>query len=833
MTVLCTQSRRLGGLLLALGCTSAAISGCSPTGYRLQADREAYAVIAERNLDARWAAAGYSIEIDPRSRYFDSHDPDRSPMPPDDPASQEYMRVVNGTKGWKHWYDNGERIELENPAWREELAGFVETTEDGSVKLNVNSALKLAYMHSPSHQDQLETLYLSALDVTAERFRLETQFFGGHDAAYAHNGSLAPAGLSFDSASGQFVVTPSADVDGLESNRLTMASALRLERRFATAGQLLAGFANSFVFEFTGGDANLSASLANFTFIQPLLRGAGKDVALERLTSIERTLLANLRAYGQFRQGFYTQVAIGELGVTGPQRGGRGTNLTVFSGQAGVSGYIGLLQQLQQIRNSEDNLSLQLRTLAQLEALLDVGVIDLVQVDQFRQSVENERDNLLKSRNRLALALDRYKTSTLGLPPELPVELDDTLIRQFQLVTREATAIQDSIVELQDRVGELPDDSGVEAVRQVLAGAARLVEPFREQLNDVQENLVGMETAAPDREQTMTNEEQKLFRRDRARLVTTLADVEQKFSQAQAKLKSIQAGLTEKTRKATVREVVVWLGNLFRIVQRSVLVQARARLESVTVGSIDLKSDRAFKIALANRLDFMNGRAALVDSWRLIQVNADALQSILNLTASGGMQTAKNNPASFRAPTGDLQLGLEFDAPFTRLLERNSYRESLVNYQRSRRGLIRSRDSLHLGLRELLRQIKQLRTSLEIQRRAVAIAIRRVDLTRSALYAPVPPPQPGQGAAQFGPTAAQNLLAALSSLRNTQNNFMGVWLNYYAARMRLSRELGVMVVDQDGIWIDEPIPDTIENLPPSEDDPAAQEPPVAPTPSTI
>jgi len=813
MTVLCTQSRRLGGLLLALGCTSAAISGCSPTGYRLQADREAYAVIAERNLDARWAAAGYSIEIDPRSRYFDSHDPDRSPMPPDDPASQEYMRVVNGTKGWKHWYDNGERIELENPAWREELAGFVETTEDGSVKLNVNSALKLAYMHSPSHQDQLETLYLSALDVTAERFRLETQFFGGHDAAYAHNGSLAPAGLSFDSASGQFVVTPSADVDGLESNRLTMASALRLERRFATAGQLLAGFANSFVFEFTGGDANLSASLANFTFIQPLLRGAGKDVALERLTSIERTLLANLRAYGQFRQGFYTQVAIGELGVTGPQRGGRGTNLTVFSGQAGVSGYIGLLQQLQQIRNSEDNLSLQLRTLAQLEALLDVGVIDLVQVDQFRQSVENERDNLLKSRNRLALALDRYKTSTLGLPPELPVELDDTLIRQFQLVTREATAIQDSIVELQDRVGELPDDSGVEAVRQVLAGAARLVEPFREQLNDVQENLVGMETAAPDREQTMTNEEQKLFRRDRARLVTTLADVEQKFSQAQAKLKSIQAGLTEKTRKATVREVVVWLGNLFRIVQRSVLVQARARLESVTVGSIDLKSDRAFKIALANRLDFMNGRAALVDSWRLIQVNADALQSILNLTASGGMQTAKNNPASFRAPTGDLQLGLEFDAPFTRLLERNSYRESLVNYQRSRRGLIRSRDSLHLGLRELLRQIKQLRTSLEIQRRAVAIAIRRVDLTRSALYAPVPPPQPGQGAAQFGPTAAQNLLAALSSLRNTQNNFMGVWLNYYAARMRLSRELGIMSLDQQGRWIESPLPSADGNEP--------------------
>ena len=44
----------------------------------------------------------------------------------------------------------------------------------------------------------------------------------------------------------------------------------------------------------------------------------------EQLTFDERTLLANLRAYAQFRQGFYTQVVIGELGVSGPQRAGRG-----------------------------------------------------------------------------------------------------------------------------------------------------------------------------------------------------------------------------------------------------------------------------------------------------------------------------------------------------------------------------------------------------------------------------------------------------------------------------------------------------------------------------
>jgi hypothetical protein len=78
-------------------------------------------------------------------------------------------------------------------------------------------------------------------------------------------------------------------------------------------------------------------------------------------------------------------------------------------------------------------------------------------------------------------------------------------------------------------------------------------------------------------------------------------------------------------------------------------------------------------------------------------------------------------------------------------------------------------------------------------------------MTRAAFYAPVRPPQPGQRPAQFGPTAATNLLTALSALRNTQNNFMGVWLNYYAARMRLDRELGTMRLDENGNWIDHPI----------------------------
>jgi len=1113
-TMLFIYPRIAWAVPLTLVCASVAINGCSRTKYRVQADREAYHVIAERNVDPRWCVADYSIEIDPRSRYFDPCDPDCPPMPPDDPASHRYMHFVDGKKGWRYWHCAGDRIELENPTWREALGDYVEVGEDGSVKLSVDSALKLAYVHSPSHQDQLETLYLSALDVTRERFRLDTQFFGGYDLDYAHKGSLVPARLGYDPVLARFVVYPPFDDPGSENNRLTVGRpsaanpTLQLRRRFATAGELLVGFANSFVFEFTGGDANLGASLVDFTFFQPLLRGAGKDVALEGLTFRERALLADLRAYSQYRQGFYTRVAIGELGVAGPQRGSGDTSVAVFSGLGGLGGYVGLLQQLQQIRNAEDSLNLQLRTLARLEAFLDVGVIDLVQVDQFRQSIENERANLLLSQNGYQIALDRYKTDTLGLPPDLPVELDDSLIRQFQFVAREATAVQDSIVELQGRVGkiaglqnlvtkiaelqddlgqiaeledlvdkvaelrnrvaELPDDAGVEPIRQLLTDVLRLVETVqrrldediarmeeavpagertvthedrkefqgdreqlredlvhlkqqseeakaklstlldglseetedatvrenvvwlgdllhlvqgyilvqararpgvesigqiledaftvvetvRRQLDDVQSDLARMEEAGPAGEQTMTDaererirlvrevlregsanleqqfqeakaklttlldglseetkdatvrenavwlrdllqlvegcalvqarvhlqlepirqvltdvfelvepagrllddaeadvarmeeavpareqamidEEKKTFQLDREQLRQGLADLKRQFEEARAELEGLREGLSEQTRTATTRKMVVWLSKFYRLGQVSILVQARARLETVTVESIELSSQDAFEIALANRLDFMNARAALTDRWRSIQLNADALQSVLNVTASGDIRTARNSPVSFRAPTGSLRLGLEFDAPFTRLLERNDYRESLIDYQRSRRGFIQSRDALQLGLRALLLDIERIRKDLEIQRRAVSIAIRRVDMTQAELYAPVPPPQPGQRAAQFGPTAAFNLLSAQSALRDTQNRFLSAWLNYYAAKMRLARELGIMMLDDEGRWIETPIPSSAHGNPLDGDSPLPEDlalpPPAIPT----
>lgn len=816
--------------------------GCSRRHFRQKADSEVYNLVAEKSSDLRWALPDFSVEMDPRSRYYDPYDPDRPPMPPDDPAAHQYMHWVDGKKGWPRWHRNGDRIELENPCWREYLPDYVDMNDKGEVVLSVDSALRLAYMHSPGYQRQLETIYLSALDVSAERFRFDTQFFGGNDTTVNHSGELGQPRLLRGNG-----VVPAARIG--DSNTLTSATDLELQRRFATAGQMLVGFANQFVWEFTSGGANLTGSIANLSLVQPLLRGAGRDVALERLTIVERLLLGNLRAFERYRQGLYTGVVVGDS-VGGPTRRGGflgNTGLTGFTGtgsgglggvgeatnfgrsgiggaggtgaggagagfagggEGQVSGLLGLLQRLQQIRNTEFILNRKERNLRLLEEYLDAGVIDLAQVDQFRQNIETDRANLLQEKDGLLLAQHNYVMGTLGLPPKLPVELDDQIIRQFQLVAPQTADLLTRIGEFQDELGGLPETPELSALQDLLKRLVGLRQQFEECLEDIDQDRNHMEQVAVQRETTMTASEKSLFRTVRKVLADRLAELRTRFDNLLPRLDALRDGLLPDTRQQTAVDLVIWLGEMHRLADEAMLVQGRIRLESVVVEPVELDSEIALQIALANRLDIMNSRAELVDTWRLIAFNADALQSQLNVVLDGDISTARNNPVSFRAPTGSVRAGVQFDAPLTRLLERNNYRQALIDYQRDRRAFIQSMDSVDRNLCNLLRNLKRLRINLEIQRKAAAISNRRVDFAQEELEEPPPPPEAGgQAVEQLGPTAARNSMDALSDLRNTQNNLMSVWLNHYAYRMVLMRELGVMQLDEQGRWIDVPLSD--------------------------
>jgi len=226
------------------------------------------------------------------------------------------------------------------------------------------------------------------------------------------------------------------------------------------------------------------------------------------------------------------------------------------------------------------------------------------------------------------------------------------------------------------------------------------------------------------------------------------------------------------------------------------LVQARARAEGIELTPVDIKADQALEVARKYRRDWMNARAGLVDAWRLIEFNADNLEGSLDVFFSGDVQNVTDNPFRLRSATGRLRVGMAFDAPLTRLSERNVYRQALIEFQQARRNYYNFEDTIARSLRTTVRTVLTNQINFELQRLAVLEAARQIDRNEDIR---IDQELTNQAS---GATAARDSVSALSDLLDAQNNFMSVWVNYEALRRSLDFDLGTLQLDSEGIWID-------------------------------
>lgn len=418
-TVTKTQINQLllGVILLNL----VVLAGCHRSYYRRQADAEARRLIREKANDPRWDSADGTVDIDPQSRMFDPFSKDHPPIPPDDAASHQLMYRVDGKEGYPHWHANGDTNYVENPEWK----AYLPMNEKGQVVLNLERAYQLALLHSPTLQQQRESLYSSALAVSIERFGFDSQLFSGFNSFFTTQGRLRNGASSSTLSS-----SIGSNGQGLNINRLGI-----------TGANFAVGLANTILFNFAGANTQSATSLIDFSVIQPLLRGAGRDRIMESLTQAERDLLANVRQLERFRRGFYLQIAIGRnpgTGVNGNFLGNPGT----ASQNAG--GFFGLLEDQQRIRNQEFNVR-------QLEAVLEQFVeffererLDAVQLKLFETNVLNQQRALLDLKTNYQASLDQFKL-LLGLPPDLDVIIDDSYLDRFELISDQ---VNDRLIEI-------------------------------------------------------------------------------------------------------------------------------------------------------------------------------------------------------------------------------------------------------------------------------------------------------------------------------------------------------------------------------------------------
>jgi hypothetical protein len=125
---------------------------------------------------------------------------------------------------------------------------------------------------------------------------------------------------------------------------------------------------------------------------------------------------------------------------------------------------------------------------------------------------------------------------------------------------------------------------------------------------------------------------------------------------------------------------------------------------------------------------------------------------------------------------------------------------ALVDFQRAGRLSTLRADLLEANLKHDFDQLSRLEASFEIQRRAVGIAIRRVDMSEEYLSVSVIPGADGAVGPLFGSTIGSNRLAALSDFREAQYDLQSVWLTHYGLQLRLACELGCVTIDDEGNW---------------------------------
>lgn len=864
-------------------------SGCTRRFFRKAADREVNEILAEKDREPFWKIENFHVYPNPRARFADPTNPDRPPMPPDDPAAHYFapyaqkpphrggIARIEGTgyldllATWdtQNRALRGEKVDpvqsdlrlasykftKQNPVEPEEgpqprqLPEKLAKLEPRPFLIKLDQAMELAVINSREFQNRREDLYLAALPVTLERFAFAPQAFLAEEAIRERTGRQSSVG---------------------QQNRWRFNSDTGFSKLFSTGALLLVSFANRTAIDLTGnGPHTTSVSDVNLDLVQPLLRGGGRAVTLEPLTQAERNLLYEIRSYARFRKEFFNFITGGgNLGTPLVFTSGLGRNALapgsvslntaigvrpqLLPGAAGridlavgavadSQGYLPTLTLAAAVNNSQKNVRNLEKILQLFRAYEEGGEVGSLQVGQVEQDLLSSRSRLLQDQRALRDALDIFKTQ-LGIPLNLLIDLDDAPI---QPITRQLENLESTIQQAEELSVKMERSDVIEEaaqmrqrVRDFLTNSAlvkgtkqfRANLPLRwgawEKLKDeaLEKKLEGARIRRRqllDLKVDLEQREKKLSEKEQLELAELERDIpygDLEFALRRYLTQPWKNLPNEKDRRklheALFREIRKGFDQILGDVVQERLALIRPgwpALPPLVIDGVDLlKEDletafaAASRHALANRLDLMNARAEVNDTWRQITIFANSLLGVLNVGYHMDSTTAPDpaKPLAFQASRTRHQLFLNAELPLVRLAERNNYRASLIAYQRARRLLQEAEDLVVAQVRADLRSLRFLAENFTIQQRAVEVAYTQLDSSLDTFRAP---PQVGAGAQGAGSITAltQQLLNAQRNLPQVQNQLYATWVNYLVGRQQLFLDLEAMPLDFRGVWIDE------------------------------
>lgn len=210
--------------------------------------------------------------------------------------------------------------------------------------------------------------------------------------------------------------------------------------------------------------------------------------------------------------------------------------------------------------------------------------------------------------------------------------------------------------------------------------------------------------------------------------------------------------------------------------------------DSPTFTAVEYEVTSAVEVALQNRLDLLNRTEQLEDVERGVSLARNGLLPDLDLRLGTSYATGDSIEAPFGSDLerANTSLSVTLGVPLDRLGERNAYRAAEIGLARARRDLEEFEDQLRVTIQSSFRELARRLHSLEIQRELI------VDQTKNLRIAEL--------RFERGELPNRDVVEARQSLLDAQNALIDEQVNYEIERLQLLRDLGILFIDETGMW---------------------------------
>ncbi len=198
-------------------------------------------------------------------------------------------------------------------------------------------------------------------------------------------------------------------------------------------------------------------------------------------------------------------------------------------------------------------------------------------------------------------------------------------------------------------------------------------------------------------------------------------------------------------------------------------------------------STEAIQGALERRLDLMTLRNRAEDAERQIIIANNGLLPDLDLTFDATIpDEGIREPLQLDRQRRNTTFGAELELPLDRKSERNAYRSALIQWERAKREVALSRDSIIQEIRSNLQELDEAQLSYDLQSQSIEVAERRVESTQMLL--------------QAGRSTVRDVLDSEISLRDARNALTRVVIDHMIARLRFLVAIEGLEIDDQGMW---------------------------------